>query len=59
MLMLRSKLEKGEVTAGESPKVVWESDAVFQKHKLGNFRTCYNAMYIEFGNKPITRGEPD
>ena len=44
--MLHSKFEKGEITGGESPKAVWASDAVFQKHKLGNFRTCYNAMRI-------------
>ena len=49
--MLRSKFEKGEVTGGESPKSVWESDDVFQKHKLSNFRTCYNAMGVEFESK--------
>ena len=55
--MLRSKFEKGEITGGESPRVAWESDAVFQKHKLGNYRTCYNAIRIKFGGKPITRGK--
>ena len=54
--MLRSKFEKGEVTGGESLKSVWESDDAFQKHKVGNFRTCYNAMGGEFGSKPNTRG---
>ena len=53
--MLRAKFEKGEVAGDESPKSVWESDDIFQKHKLGNFRTCYNAMKVEFGSKPNTR----
>ena len=42
--LLRSKFEKGELTGNEQPKAAWKSEETFQKHKLGNFRTCYNAM---------------
>lgn len=49
--LLRAKFENGEIKGDEQPKAVWESDAAFQKHKLPNFRTCYNSMRLEFGHK--------
>lgn len=54
--LLRTKFEKGALTGEEQPKAVWESDAVFQKHKLANFRTCYNSMRLEFGANDESNG---
>lgn len=38
----------------EDPKSVWESEAIFQKHKLANFRACYNNLRKE-GSKPESK----
>ena len=40
--LLLSKFQSGEITGKEDPKVVWESNDVFQQHKLANFRVHYN-----------------
>lgn len=42
--ILRAKFRTGEVTGKEKPKAVWESDPAFQKHRLNNFRTCFNKI---------------
>lgn len=42
--LLRTKFVNGEITGRENPKAVWEAEPVFQKHKLTNFRACYNNM---------------
>lgn len=46
--LLRSKFETGEVTGREDPKEFWQSEVVFQEHKLTNFRTCYNNIRKDF-----------
>lgn len=43
---------KGIINGSEEPKSVWQSDPIFQVHKLNNFRTCYNNIRREvMGNK--------
>jgi len=46
--LLRRKFEQKELTGLENPKEVWESEPIFMKHKLTNFRTHYNNMRNEF-----------
>jgi len=47
-LLLKQKFIEGKLTGDENPKDVWESEEVFKKHKLSNFRTHYNRMRLEF-----------
>lgn len=54
--LLRRKFESGDVKGDEPPKTVWESESLFQKHKLVNFRSCYNALRVEFKAKESGSG---
>lgn len=42
--LLVQEFANGEITGDEDPKDVWESDSIFQQHKLSNFRTHYNNL---------------
>lgn len=42
--LLQQKFEKGEVQQSTDPKSIWESENIFQEHKLDNFRTCVNRL---------------
>lgn len=50
VIRLHEKFESGELSGDETPKQVWLSDTAFQRHKLDNFRTCYNNMKFKFQN---------
>jgi len=45
-LLLHKFLSK-ELTGKENPKEVWESEQVFMKHKLSNFRNHFNKLRNE------------
>lgn len=47
----RSKLERGEITGQDDPKIVWESEPAFQLHKLNKFRACYNNLRKELEDR--------
>jgi len=47
-MLLLQKFNDGKLTGDEEPKDVWESEDVFRKHKLTNFRAHYNRLRNEF-----------
>lgn len=47
---LHSLFEKKIITGKEDPKAVFLMSSLFQRHKLSNFRTCYNQIRREFFN---------
>lgn len=51
VVVLRDKLESGEILGSEDPKKVWLSHATFQQHNLENFRTFYNNIRKEVDAK--------
>lgn len=47
VMLLRKKMRNGEVTLADNAKAVWESEPIFMKHKLDNFRTKFNRLKAE------------
>lgn len=45
---LRKQFQNGEIDEFDTPKQVYESKAVYQEHKLDNFRTKFNKLKSEF-----------
>lgn len=50
MLLLRRKLDSGEINLSESPKRVWESEPIFRRHKLATFRAQFNRMKKDYND---------
>ena len=46
--LLRHMFSNGQINDSDTPKSVYESSDVFQKHKLSNFRTHFNSMRKEY-----------
>ena len=51
---LRRMLSSGELSGGEDPKSVWQSNSLFMEHKLSNFSTFYNRLREEI---PAEKGK--
>ena len=45
--LLVQKIRSGEITDAQSPSQVWGSEAVFQKYKIGTFRTRLHLLRKE------------
>jgi len=50
VMLLRSKLESGELSGTEEPRFVRDSDSAFKQYSLNAFRTCYNNLRKELFN---------
>lgn len=40
-------MHNGEISPSNDAKTVWESDPIFMKHKLDNFRIKFNLLKVE------------
>lgn len=49
LIILKERLESGQLTGEESLKEVWELDELFRAHKIFNFRVRYYALWKEMG----------
>lgn len=50
VMLLRKKWRNGDVSSTDNAKSVWESEPIFMKHKLDNFRTKFNRIKAEGEN---------
>lgn len=45
--LLRKNFRNGEVSFSDNAKTVWESEPIFMKHKLDDFRTKFTRLKTE------------
>lgn len=47
VMLLNKEMCNGEVSLHDSSEATWESQSIFMKHKLDNFREIFNPLKAE------------